>query len=166
MKRGFLIAVCGATIIVAGLAGCGGEKKTTTETTGTTTTTGRTTTSTTATATAGASQPMVTIDGQNQNVQGQVVCSTMGDTVNIAIGGAATGIGAVLSTANPPDVKSVGLGNVHGVTLGYTAGTGQGNAKATKDGSTYKITGTATGIDMANPMQPVTKPFEITVTCP
>ena len=41
-----------------------------------------------------------------------------------------------------------------------------GEAKATKDGNTYKISGTATGIDMANPMQPVNKPFEIDVTCP
>ena len=41
-----------------------------------------------------------------------------------------------------------------------------GEATATKDGSTYKINGTATGVDMANPTQPVTKPFEIAVTCP
>ena len=63
-------------------------------------------------------------------------------------------------------MQSVGLGNVNGVTLGYQSGTGQGEAKATKDGNTYKISGTATGIDMANPMQPVNKPFEIDVTCP
>ncbi|EOP8274116.1 lipoprotein LpqH, partial [Escherichia coli] len=53
----------------------------------------------------------------------------------------------------------------NGVTLGYTSGTGQGNASATKDGSHYKITGTATGVDMANPMSPVNKSFEIEVTC-
>ena len=75
-------------------------------------------------------------------------------------------IGVVLTDASPPSVKSVGLGNVNGVTLGYTPGTGQGNATATKDGSKYKISGTATGVDMANPMQPVNKPFEIDVTCP
>ena len=40
------------------------------------------------------------------------------------------------------------------------------SAKATKDGNKYTISGTATGVDMANPMQPVTKPFEIEVTCP
>nr|AIS72850.1 Ag85ss-gp120ss-HIV 1086c gp120-siinfekl [Cloning vector pSL720] len=85
--------------------------------------------------------------------------------VNIAIGGAATGIAAVLTDGNPPEVKSVGLGNVNGVTLGYTSGTGQGNASATKDGSHYKITGTATGVDMANPMSPVNKSFGIEVTC-
>ena len=60
----------------------------------------------------------------------------------------------------------MGLGNVNGVTLGYQNGAGQGEAKAEKDGKTYKISGTATGVDMANPMQPVNKPFEIEVTCP
>jgi len=63
-------------------------------------------------------------------------------------------------------VQSVGLGNVNGVTLGYQSGTGQGEATAEKAGSSYKIAGTATGVDMANPMQPVNKPFEIEVTCP
>jgi lipoprotein LpqH len=89
----------------------------------------------------------------------------MGGNMNIAIGEAATGIAAVLSE-DGSTVQSVGLGNVNGVTLGYQSGTGQGEAKATKDGKSYKITGTATGIDMANPMQPVNKPFEIDVTCP
>ena len=125
-----------------------------------------------AVAPAGASNTKVLVEGKDQNVKGQVACTTAAGAVNIAIGGGAgssgvpTGIGAVLTDANPPSVKSVGLGSVNGVTLGYTPGTGQGNATATKDGSTYKISGTATGVDMANPMQPVNKPFEIDVTCP
>jgi lipoprotein LpqH len=98
-------------------------------------------------------------------VNGSVVCATMGGNVNIAIGEAATGIAAVLSDGDSPTVTSVGLGNVNGITLGYTAGAG-GEAKAEKDGKTYKISGTATGIDMANPMTPVNKPFTIEVTCP
>jgi lipoprotein LpqH len=107
----------------------------------------------------------VTIDGKDQNVTGSVVCTTAGGNVNIAIGGAATGIAAVLTDANPPVVTSVGLGNVNGVTLAYAAAGGGGNASATKDGNKYKITGNATGVDMANPTQPVNKPFEIDVTC-
>ena len=64
-------------------------------------------------------------------------------------------------------LTSVGLGNVNGAVLGFQDGAGGGaGATATKDGSTYRITGTATGIDMANPMAPMTKPFEIEVTCP
>jgi lipoprotein LpqH len=108
----------------------------------------------------------VTIDGQDQNVQGTVVCTAMGGNMNIAIGDAVTGIAAVVSEGDSPTVTSVGLGNVNGVSLGYQSGTGQGEATAAKDGNTYKISGTATGIDMANPMQPVNKPFEIEVTCP
>ncbi|HEX2285966.1 MAG TPA: lipoprotein LpqH [Mycobacterium sp.] len=158
MKRGFLVAVGGAAIVIAGLSGCGSGEKS--ESPATTNGNG------TGTATAGSGETKVTIDGQDQNVQGTVVCNAMGGNMNIAIGDATTGIGAVLSSGDSPTVQSVGLGNVNGVTLGYQSGTGQGEANAEKDGNTYKISGTATGVDMANPLQPVNKPFEIEVTCP
>ena len=112
------------------------------------------------------------IDGQDQNIQGPVVCTTTGDTVNIAIGDATQGIGAVLSTTEPPEVRSVGLGLQNGVTFGYSQsqgvlqGVNQSNAEATKDGNTYKITGTAMGIDQADPLNPLYQRFEIDVTCP
>jgi lipoprotein LpqH len=88
----------------------------------------------------------------------------MGGNMNIAIGQGTTGVSAVVSEGDAPTVTAVGLGNVNGVTL--AVGMGAGEATAVKDGKTYKITGNATGIDMANPMSPVTKPFEIEVTCP
>ena len=163
MKRGFLVAVGGAAIVIAGLSGCSSQELTDTS---------ATTEETTAEAespTAGAAEPgetKVTIDGQDQNVEGTVVCTTVGDNVNIAIGDAMTGIGAVVSAGDAPTVKSVGLGNVNGVTLGYQDGTGQGEATVEKDGNTYTITGTATAVGIANPLQPVNKPFEIAVTCP
>nr|WP_272946135.1 lipoprotein LpqH [Mycobacterium lepromatosis] len=53
---------------------------------------------------------------------GAVVCTTAGGTVSITIGGAATGISAVLTYCNSPEVKSVVLGNVNGVMLGYKSG--------------------------------------------
>ena len=158
MKRELMVAVAGAAILAAGITGCSSNKSTTSSS-------GTSSGSSASATSGGAAGTKVTIDGKDQNVTGSVVCTTAGGNVNIAIGGAATGIAAVLSDANPPDVKSVGLGNVNGVTLGYTAGTGQGKASATKDGNSYKITGTATGVDMANPTQPVNKPFEIDVTC-
>ncbi|OBG96322.1 MULTISPECIES: lipoprotein LpqH [unclassified Mycobacterium] len=154
MKRGFLVAIGGAAIVIAGLSGCSsGDKKS--ETSGET-----------STAASAEGKTTVTIDGKDQAVQGTVVCSDMGGNTNIAIGDATTGIGAVVSSGDEPTVQSVGLGNVNGVTLGYQSGAGQGEAKAEKDGKTYKISGTATGVDMANPLQPVNKPFEIEVTCP
>ena len=154
MKRGFVVAVGGMAILVAGLSGCSSDEKKS-ETTGET-----------SSAASAEGKSTVTIDGQDQQVSGTVVCTSMGGNMNIAIGDAATGIAAVVSEGDEPTVQSVGLGNVNGVTLGYQSGTGQGEAKAEKDGSTYKISGTATGVDMANPLQPVNKPFEIEVSCP
>jgi len=154
VKRGFVVAVGGMAIVVAGLSGCSSEDKKS-ETTGET-----------STAAAAEGKSTVTIDGTDQAVQGTIVCSSMGGNTNIAIGDAATGIAAVVSEGDSPTVQSVGLGNVNGVTLGYQSGTGQGEAKAEKAGNTYKISGTATGVDMANPLQPVNKPFEIEVSCP
>ncbi len=157
MKRGLTVAVAAAAILAAGISGCSSNKS---STSGSGTSSGGTSVATGGGAGAG---PTVTIDGKNQNVTGSVVCTTAGGNTTIAIGGAATGISAVLTGDN--QVKSVGLGNVNGVTLAYAQGSGQGNASATKSGNSYKITGTATGVDMANPTQPVNKPFEIDVTC-
>jgi len=157
VKRGLTVAVAGAAILAAGISGCSSNKS---STSGGGTSSGGTSV---ATGGGGGAGPTVIIDGKNQNVTGSVVCTTAGGNTTIAIGGAATGISAVLTGDNT--VKSVGLGNVNGVTLAYAQGSGQGNASATKNGSSYKITGTATGVDMANPTQPVNKPFEIDVTC-
>jgi ipoprotein LpqH len=162
VKRGFLVAVGGAAIVVVGLSGCGSDEKAEPESPATSA----------EAATGGGSDTdssaKVMIDGNDQNIQGAVTCATTGGTINIAFGqaDAAAGLGAVLGEGDPPTVQSVALGNIDGVTLGFAPGTPGANAEATKDGNTYKITGTATGVDMANPLQPVTKPFEIEVTCP
>lgn len=159
MKRGIVAGVAGVAIVVAGLAGCSSNKSNTSSSSSPS--------AATASAIAGASTTKVTIDGQDQNVKGTISCVSAGGNVNIGVGDATTGIGAVLSDATPPVVHSVGLGNVNGVTLGYSdAAPSQGKADVTKDGNSYKISGTATGVDMANPIQPVNKPFEIDVACP
>ena len=171
MKRGLVVAVGGAAIVVAGLAGCSSNKSTSSSSSSASSASSASSsavsaTSGTATASAGAGTAKVTIDGQPQTINGQVVCATAGGNYNIAVGEAATGIAIVMSQ-DASTVQSVALGNVNGVTLGYTPGVpGGASATATKDGNNIKVTGTATGVDMANPMQPVNKPFEIDVTCP
>jgi lipoprotein LpqH len=161
-----VVAIGGAAIVIAGLSGCSSDKKSESSSSSASASSSASETAS-ASATAGPSGggTKVSIDGQDQNVKGTVVCTAMGGNMNIAIGDAGTGIAAIVSE-DASKVTSVGLGNVNGVTLAYAAATGQGEAKATKDGSNWKITGTATGVDMANPMQPVNKPFEIDVTCP
>jgi ipoprotein LpqH len=149
-KCGILVGVAAAATVVAGLAGCSSNKSSTTS-------------PTSSTAAAGN---QVIIDGQNQNVTGQVTCTPANGNVNIGIGDPSNGIGAVVSGADPPVVQAVGLGNLTGVTLGYSAGApNQGTVQATKSGNSYTIKGTATGINTTN-QQRLSKPFEMDVTCP
>jgi ipoprotein LpqH len=151
-KCEILVGIAAAATVVAGLAGCSSNKSNT---------------SNTSTPSAAAGPEKVVIDGQTQNVSGPVSCTQAGGNINIGIGDPANGIGAVVSNANPPVVQAVGLGNLTGVTLGYSAGApNQGTVQATKSGNSYTITGTAAGVNMANPQQQLTKPFEMDVTCP
>ncbi|WP_171014292.1 lipoprotein LpqH, partial [Gordonia sp. GAMMA] len=86
-------------------------------------------------------------------------------TIGIGSGGG-SGIGVVLTSGDSPEVESVGLGSLDGVVLAYQKGAGGGSGEVTKDGDTYTVTGDASGIDPANPTEPVTKSYEIKVTCP
>lgn len=154
MKRGIVIGVAGVAMVLASCVGCSSNKS-------------NTGASSTAAAPAG---PQVIVDGQKQNVTGQVTCTPAGDNISIGVGDPTAGVGAVVSNGNPPIVHAVGLGNVNGIALGFSdAAPNQGsNAGAAVDGKNWAIKGTATGTDMTNPEQPqaVTKPFEMDVTCP
>ncbi|MGB8404430.1 MAG: lipoprotein LpqH [Mycobacterium sp.] len=160
MKRGFVVGVAAGAVVVAGLTGCSSTKS------------GNTSSSTSSGAAAAAAPPgpQVIVDGQPQNVTGAVTCNTANNAVTIGIGDASGGVGAVVSTDNPPIVHAVGLGTVNGVALGFSdAAPGQANnAGAAVSGKSYTIKGTASGTDMSNPQSPqqVTKPFELDVTCP
>ncbi|MCW2653218.1 MAG: 19 kDa lipoprotein antigen [Mycobacterium sp.] len=170
VTRSLLLAVAGSAIVVAAVAGCSNSTKSSTSSTLSSLSSKASSALSSATASASrTSAPgvaRVVIDGQDQNVQGKVTCTTVDGNVNIAIGDPTTGITAVVSNTDPPVVHSVGLGNINGVTLGYQEGVNQGNAQATRDGNSYKITGTATGVNASDPLHPVIKPFEIDVTCP
>jgi lipoprotein LpqH len=149
-KHGILVGIAAAATVVAGLAGCSSSKSGTSESS-----------SNNAPAAGGTSAPApggskVIIDGQTQNVAGQVSCTQVNGNLSIGIGDPTTGIGAVVTNADPPVVQAVGLGNLTGVTLGYSAGAqNQGNAQAT-----------ATGVNSTNPQQALSKSFEMDVTCP
>lgn len=155
MKRGMVVGAASVALVAAACAGCSNNKSST---------------GASGSSAPAASGPQVIVDGQAQNVSGQVTCTPSGDNTNIGIGDPTAGVGAVVSNANPPIVHSVGLGSVNGITLGFSdaAPNQGGNAGAAVNGKTYAIKGTATGLDMSNPQQPqqVTKPFELDVTCP
>jgi lipoprotein LpqH len=154
VKRGIVVGVAGVAVVVAACAGCSSNKS-------------NTGASSSAPAAAG---PQLIVDGQNQNVTGQITCNSANGNTAIGIGDATAGLGAVVSNDNPPIVHSVGLGNVNGVTLGFSdaAPNQASNAGAALNGKSYAIKGTASGVDMSNPQQPkqVTRSFELDVTCP
>lgn len=148
MKRSLTFAAAATAIFVIGLSGCSstpGQKVST------------------------SGHATVTVDGKDQNVKGQVTCQKAGGELQIGIGqpGTQTTVSVQATDANPPVVHQIALGNVNGVTLTYQQGSPGASAQATEDGNGYKFTGTATGVNTANPMQGmVSKSFEIDVTCP
>ena len=119
---------------------------------------------------SGTRMPQVLVDGQPRAVSGGVTCHRAGDYITIGIGDVSSGVGAVVTMSNPPQVRSVGLGTIDGVALGFTnSEPGQANsAAAAMRGKSYSIKGTASGSDLRNPQSPqqVSKPFEMDVTCP
>jgi lipoprotein LpqH len=154
VKRGIVVGVAGVAVVVAASAGCSSNKSNTGA----------------SSAAPSAVGTQVIVDGQNQNVTGQVTCNSANGVTTIGIGDATAGLGAVVSNDNPPIVHSVGLGSVNGVALGFSdaAPNQASNAGAAVNGKSYAIKGTASGSDMSNPNQPqtVTKSFEMDVTCP
>src|SRR5262249_23706953 len=78
VKRGFVVAVGGAAIVIAGLSGCSSDE---TKSEGPNTpadTSAPGTASVSAPAAPNGGATLVMIDGQDQNVAGTVVCSAMG----------------------------------------------------------------------------------------
>jgi ipoprotein LpqH len=151
-KQGILVGIAAAATVVACLAGCSSNKSST---------------GASSSAAAAPAGNKVVIDGQPQNVTGPISCTQVNGNLSIGIGDPSTGVGAVVTNADPPVVQAVGLGNLTGATLGYSAGApNQANAQATKSGNSYTIKGTAAGVNAANSDQALTKSFEIDVTCP
>ena len=98
-----------------------------------------------------------------------VTCVKQGGKINVASGAinGQQGLGIVMTDAATPTVESLGMvvdGNALAVTNNMGAQVGSADVKV--DGSTYTITGNASGADMKNPMAGmITKPFTVKVTC-
>ena len=113
----------------------------------------------------------VKVDGKDLSGldMNSVTCVKQGGKINVASGAinGQAGLAVVMTDANPPTVDSLGM-SVDGSALAVTntMGAKVGSAEVKVDGSTYTITGEATGADMKNPMAGmITKPFTVKVTC-
>jgi lipoprotein LpqH len=112
-------------------------------------------------ASSGSGSATVLIDGQAQAAS-PPVCDAAGNNVEIRIplSGGAGAVDALVSAADPPVVTLVTLGP-SAEPLSAIPGASTGDAVATRNGNTYKITGHATSSDPTSP-----HPFEVDVTCP
>ncbi|BDE12445.1 MULTISPECIES: lipoprotein LpqH [Mycobacterium] len=165
MKRELLI-VFGAAALVAGMAGCSKDEKSSGSSSSSSASSSAATSTSSGTVpaspAAAAGETKVLIGGQPQPV-GPVVCETYQGKFSIQIGDPIIGVIVGLEQDGSA-VHSAGLGTVDGVVLSFTEGAPGNSAKATKNGSTYQITGTATGVDNAGAQ--VSKTFEVDATCP
>ncbi|OMC46325.1 hypothetical protein A5745_12585 [Mycobacterium sp. IS-2888] len=161
MNRQLSVAVAAVTIV----AGCSSGNKASAPSSSSapppsTSSSAAPSTSTVATA---PGEAKVSVGGEPLNVSGPVVCATNNGKFSIAIGEAVTGVIVGLE----PDasvVHDVGLGSINDVVLSFTEGAPGNSAGATKNGNSYHITGTATGVN--NVGLQVSKAFTIDATCP
>lgn len=101
----------------------------------------------------------LTVGGKPVDIRGPVVCKNTYGRSSITAGN------SVLRTVvdleqDASVVHAVYLGKIGGVELNSPGAT------ATKDGNTYTISGTASGVSDTDPPELITEPFEVRVTCP
>jgi lipoprotein LpqH len=108
--------------------------------------------------------PTVVIDGQDQKQYSGVLCAWQGGKLTFSF----PGVKAWISDTDPPVVHEVDLqfngGHLNMDDKYPDLSSAQATKNATKNGTSYRITGTA--VDLTNTSQVVKKPFEIDVTCP
>jgi lipoprotein LpqH len=158
VNRGFVVAVAGAAVVVAGLAGCSSDNKQCV---------GDTCQST------GKAEAKLTIDGKDQTVPQPVTCQTGPQGGQIAMGNASDPNNLMTAQFNATDVQQMAL-LLDGKKLAVQNGNPMvgGNATMTKDGNKYSFSGKAAEVggapDMTNPTNPTfpTHDFKLEVTCP
>jgi ipoprotein LpqH len=147
VNRGFVVALAGVAIVVAGMAGCSSTNK--------------------ACSGAGcASQAKgtakINLDGKDQSISGDITCVDAMGVRTLSVGDQSKGF--VGATVQGSDLKTVSIYQ-NGTALTYP---GMGaDAKMTQDGNKYSMSGNLQGVDMSNPMAGPTKhPFTMEITCP
>jgi lipoprotein LpqH len=111
-------------------------------------------------------QVQVIIGGKDAGPSGSADCWTGSGQTTIAIGDGTQGATAVVTDQAAPAVKSVGIANLGGVSLGYVEGQPGSSPNATRSGNSYTITGSGTGTDTADPSKLVNTTYEISAICP
>lgn len=118
-------------------------------------------------ATPDEATAIVTIDGSRKEYSGLRTCTNTEDgNTNIVISKPTDTYSISVSISQDGTVvRSVGLGNVDGLSLSYQEYQKGIHASVVRDGNTYTVTGTAVGYDNDELGKTFTKDFEVTVSC-
>lgn len=175
MRRTVIVAVATGIALFVGPTGCSGGGSPETPSSSPTTSSTVAPTNTAGPAPGAVTPPAetktaegsatLTVDGKARDVKGEVSCSVTGGSINILIAQPTAAISIALSE-DASSVQSVGIGSVDDISLSYQEHAPGVEARATRDGNNYTVTGTAIGYDKDNPDKQITKPFEVSVTCP
>lgn len=97
---------------------------------------------------------------------GPVVCSSDDGLITISIGDSSLGVTVVVTDDDMPAVRSVSVGDVGDVALGFAVGAAGPTPTASRNGATVVVSGSASGTDSADPARVVDSSYQIAVACP
>jgi lipoprotein LpqH len=72
----------------------------------------------------------------------------------------------IVTDDDVPTVRSVSIGGVGGVALGFAEGTASRPPAAYRNGATVIVSGSGSGTDSADPARVVASSYQIAVACP
>ena len=97
---------------------------------------------------------------------GPVNCSTGDGLTTISVGENSLGVTVIVTDDEMPAVRSVTIGEVGGVALGFAVGTASKAPIAQRNGATIIVSGSGSGTDSADPARVVESSYRIAVACP
>ena len=147
MRDGF-VAAAAAVLVIGGAVGCSSGQASFTSISGT----------------LPPGTAALIIDGRDLGTTDAVQCAPDEWHTTIRTGREASGVTVMVSNAQQLAVEFVQIRNLNGFIGSYDRAL-QGKAAATMTGSTYVITGAATGFNSTKPSERTTETFAIKVSC-
>lgn len=186
MRRALSGMVAGATVFAMALSGCSGAKSSRPSEAGspapssavttvpgpsdgpTPVTPTTTTTSVAETTMEADGSATVVIDGNRTELSGQLTCSNTADgNFNIVMSNPTQTYSLAVSLSNDfTTVRSVGLGNIDGVSLSFQEYQAGVEASVSRDGNTYTVTGTGVGFNKDDLNAQINEDFTVVASCP
>lgn len=111
-------------------------------------------------------QAQLIVNGRDVGPLGPVVCSSNDGFSRFTIGETTLGVTVVITDDDMPSVRSVTIGDLGGISIGYAADVSEEAPTAYRNGDTVTVTGSGNGTDSTNPARIVPTTYQLAVACP